>query len=81
MVDVVIEKRGMIPEKVDRYDCKHIHLHFGSGGYYLLCQQCEIVWVAKKSGGPEPEEVVDRKAGENGLGGFDIRSEPPIEGE
>jgi hypothetical protein len=54
--------------------CKHPTLTFGSGGYYVFCRQCGFTWVAKRSDGPEPNTLVDRDAGSNGLGGHDSRT-------
>lgn len=35
---------------MDTKDCKHENLHSGSGGFYIFCDKCHCVWVAKKSG-------------------------------
>ena len=24
--------------------CKHDHLYFGSGGYYIFCRRCQATW-------------------------------------
>lgn len=34
-------------------DCRHRSLHFGSGGYYVLCSDCSATWIAWKIGEDE----------------------------
>jgi hypothetical protein len=29
--------------------CPHEKLHFGSGGYYIICSECDMRWVAIKT--------------------------------
>lgn len=29
-------------------DCRHAKLQFGSGDYYLFCQECKAAWVRKR---------------------------------
>ena len=29
--------------------CKHLHLTFGSGGFYVFCRDCNASWVARKA--------------------------------
>ena len=31
--------------------CKHLSLRFGSGGFYVFCDECNVAWVAVKKGG------------------------------
>ena len=31
-------------------NCEHGELHFGSGGFYIICAKCRVFWVAKGDG-------------------------------
>jgi len=46
--------------------CKHKQLHFGSGGYYVLCSRCGAMWVATK---PHTGDKPDPTRGHEALWG------------
>lgn len=37
----------------DDKKCRHAKLHFGSGGWYIFCDECPAVWT------PETDEHYD----------------------
>lgn len=39
--------------------CQHDRLHFGSGDYYVMCEQCGCVWG--KLNGRQPEYGLDER--------------------
>jgi hypothetical protein len=46
---------------IPRVDCEHNTLMFGSGDYYIFCQDCNARWGALRDGVPEYEFGSDGK--------------------
>lgn len=40
--------------------CEHASLRMGSGGYYIMCADCQQTWVARRIGG-ESDADLDRQ--------------------
>ena len=52
--------------------CKHEHLTFGSGGYYVFCRDCSASWVARK----RENDEIDYSRSNEGLTTGDFRDKP-----
>lgn len=46
-----------------RDECRHERLRFGSGCYYLFCDDCYQKWVAVKIDADEPDHTCNEGAG------------------
>lgn len=38
---------------IEQGGCGHLRLRFGSGGYYIFCNDCAAAWIAWKMGSDE----------------------------
>jgi hypothetical protein len=50
-----IEKTRVTTMVKDRRQCPHDTLSFGSGAYYVICQDCLQYWVATGNQGDKPD--------------------------
>jgi hypothetical protein len=51
--------------------CKHEHLTFGSGGYYIFCMDCWVKWVAILN--TDRDFDLDYSRGNDGINAEEIR--------
>jgi len=49
-----------------REKCLHVNLHFGSGGFYVICSACQCFWVAKGDGNDTDIDYTRTGDGERG---------------
>jgi hypothetical protein len=54
--------------------CRHPTLIFHSGGYYVQCKDCKVMWVAIKNGMTSDQDIDHSRGGDN-LYAHDERSE------
>jgi len=59
---------------VSESGCRHPHLFFGSGGYYVICSVCSFVWVAKDPMKDAPDPNLASRM--TGLTKNDVRLDP-----
>lgn len=57
-------------------DCYHRRLQFGTGGFYIFCQDCGGTWVAKRGWGADTE--IDYERCNNLVSTFDERVPPEL---
>jgi ribosomal protein S27E len=50
--------------------CGHKSVRFGSGGYYVFCNNCSRTWTATQG------HLLDTYAGADMVGNDDVREEP-----
>jgi ribosomal protein S27E len=53
--------------RIDRKNCRHIELYFGSGDFYLFCLACGAVWATVDVGSQKAEAVAAELANQ-GIG-------------
>lgn len=61
---------------IDRKDCRHAKLTFGSGDFYIFCYECGAVWVAREIGSDQPAAALANQGIGSTLSGH-IRLEEP----
>lgn len=62
-----------MPTEPAKPPCKHVELHFETGGLYVVCSECDDCWRAVL---PPNRVVVNVVARSQGLTKQDVRKKP-----